>query len=267
MKLYRYEPNKGSRLLTVRAGQIWMADHRKFNDPFDVGLRVDGFKEPDWSKSNNLFRAAKTLYSDVDESRLHWIFDDKVIRDIRRWCEADSPSPHNSQQFVNQAIARINRFGMSCFCSYLDNPLMWAHYASGHQGFCIEYEVKPRELENGLAFLDVNYTSKSVKLNAADLLFNPSSFAHHYLASKSPEWAYEGEWRLIDYRGEERSAQPPYELPLPSCVEPVAFYLGMRSSEQFSKEVQTAFSEYSKDIIGFKMEPNHYARKLEYVEL
>ena len=267
MKLFRYEPNESSRLSTVRNGQIWMSNHYTFNDPFDVSSQIRPFREPSWSKNHNLFKAIKALYSEVNENELHWILSGDVLSAIKKWCLTDTPATHNGQNILNMVRERVGKFGMSCFCSSLENPLMWSHYANSHKGFCIEYEVTPMESENGHAFMSVNYTSKISKLNAIDLLLNTNYFCENFLASKSPEWAYEGEYRFIDCRAGDRLDRGGYPILLPSCIKPVAYYIGMKAEDGFQDKVKLAFSEFSAEIPGFKVRPKAHTRDFYYDDL
>jgi hypothetical protein len=38
---------------------------------------------------------------------------------------------------------RKSRFerGVACFSAAADNLLLWAHYADGHRGFCLEFDT------------------------------------------------------------------------------------------------------------------------------
>ncbi|ECF7019542.1 DUF2971 domain-containing protein [Salmonella enterica] len=119
---------------------------------------------------------------------------------------------------------------ISCFTSTALNPTMWAHYAKGMTGICIEFdEEKFKGLED-MHIFDVNYLDHPPTVDTAvltligdqidynnDALFKgyTDGFEHLYeqafdecqgilfeifngiLATKSTEWSYEKEKRLI----------------------------------------------------------------------
>ena len=77
---------------------------------------------------------------------------------------------------------------------------MWSHYANSHQGFCVEYCVRPMTLvQKNADFLlyDVQYHSSLPELCLTELLFSPYQALIKVFATKRIEWAYEREWRLI----------------------------------------------------------------------
>lgn len=90
-----------------------------------------------------------------------------------------------------------------CFSRKNDNILMWAHYASNHQGICLSF--KADHLEENLGFyLDleflplykVKYTRKlpgPMNLVTMDM----SEDIINFFINKYSDWKYEEEWRLL----------------------------------------------------------------------
>ena len=112
---------------------------------------------------------------------------------------------------------------------------MWAHYANNHEGFCVEYDMRPLHPENLLplqydniledhgidhenkiklllsaGLFPVIYTSnrvnipktklKKIKLDEAENLLHNSgidSLLYKTYIIKSAKWSYEKEWRII----------------------------------------------------------------------
>lgn len=125
--------------------------------------------------------------------------------------------------FVDQlqtALARSLGGNVGVFCMAEDplNLLMWGHYANAHQGAVVEFDVahpffSASETEHGLrqylrkveysqhrATLPVDHFQKNGMglLNDhgsgwLDLLHNE----HPLMFTKSPDWSYEREWRLV----------------------------------------------------------------------
>lgn len=92
-----------------------------------------------------------------------------------------------------------------CFCEENDNMLMWSHYADFHKGFCVGYnldsigqllnkDVKIKRFQN------VSYTN-SINIDW-EALQDSSNEAYwcelsKLLTTKSVDWSYEKEWRII----------------------------------------------------------------------
>ena len=75
-----------------------------------------------------------------------------------------------------------------------DNLLMWSHYADCHRGICIEFKTTVGTLF-GCDLLDVVYAPDYPKLNVCD---KPDvEFVKQCVRTKSVDWAYEEEWRII----------------------------------------------------------------------
>jgi len=104
--------------------------------------------------------------------------------------------------------SRINTFGI---LSLTENPFsygMWSHYANGHKGLLIEFNVENKarpslELEKGapLPIYRVRYVSKNTvnigkMLNKKDRI-PESQFRERIFLRKTKLWKYEKEYRAI----------------------------------------------------------------------
>lgn len=114
-------------------------------------------------------------------------------------------------------VAKISNYiretsGICCFFNgNPTHPLMWAHYADSHKGFCIEYEV---DKDNNWNLFEVNYTTKPEAPSIEELLFCPHQVIGRILMRKGHEWSYEKEYRLI-YINEINSGNLGKKLRLP----------------------------------------------------
>ena len=116
---------------------------------------------------------------------------------------------------INREFSEIqeaaNRFRISCFTENPYSMLMWSHYARGHQGFCIEYETPDYSDENADLYhnlFPVIYTDTRSDLTKMSLNWKSTGrptneelwdFYKYGLLSKSLDWKYQREWRLISY--------------------------------------------------------------------
>jgi hypothetical protein len=89
----------------------------------------------------------------------------------------------------------IDKAGILSLTERPENLLMWAHYSSSYTGVCLEFAVSVHETFFGRA-LPVCYSEKR-------LMFNPNGTevenVNATLLTKSADWAYEREWRIIDH--------------------------------------------------------------------
>lgn len=85
-----------------------------------------------------------------------------------------------------------------CFSKNMDNILMWSHYADGHKGVCLEWEIDWDKLNNQL--MPINYDNtittlnKVERLNTGHLSLNSNTNAK-FLTQKFKNWEYEEEIR------------------------------------------------------------------------
>jgi hypothetical protein len=80
-----------------------------------------------------------------------------------------------------------------CLAKRRDSALMWAHYAQKHQGICLEFDAGHQQV--GLAY-PVRYQD-NFPLIEMDALGDPRRLINEMLLTKSREWAYEEEYRLL----------------------------------------------------------------------
>ncbi len=89
----------------------------------------------------------------------------------------------------------VDKAGILSLTERPDNLLMWAHYSSSHTGVCLEFEVSTHELFFGRA-QPVIYSNTRPKFNPRG---TEEENVEGALLTKSIEWAYEREWRIIDH--------------------------------------------------------------------
>ncbi|WP_233209839.1 MULTISPECIES: DUF2971 domain-containing protein [unclassified Pantoea] len=175
---------------------------------------------------------------------------------------------------------------ISCFTNTALNPTMWAHYARDRTGICIEFdEVKIKELEDAYVF-DVKYLDRPPTVDTAVLTliadqveYNNDALFKGYtdgyeplyeqafeegrsllweifngmLATKSQDWSYEQEKRLIyllSFPKEEQLAKTNksgINVPLPKdCIKSVI--LGERTNLHDENLVVSALKKHEGSI-------------------
>ena len=119
--------------------------------------------------------------------------------------------------------SRSNAF-ISCFSEINTSIIMWSHYACKHKGFCIEYNIK--EDISSVHFYPVFYEKKLFDLTKY-LLVKKEEFNNFALLiaclTKSKEWEYEKEWRLIPFYVVDKGTE--WHMP-----KPTALYVGAKAN-------------------------------------
>lgn len=113
------------------------------------------------------------------------------------------------------------------------NPLMWAHYANSHKGFCAKYEItKEFTYED-----DTKHTLLRVaKINYEERIDMESSINfEEALLKKSKIWEYENEVRAILY--DPKCLDQVTTKPAPKLK---AVYLGLRCSSSDRQKMAEA---------------------------
>ena len=151
-------------------------------------------------------------------------------------------------------------FRIRSFCygkedEVVKKSLMWSHYAEEHKGFCVKYHLSSRFIkqeENSdftHTFLKkIQYTDESINLD------KPTIDTNFAFATKSSEWSYEKEVRLIDYNPNIES--PYYGIALDDSSYVDAIYFGYRCEERTISTIKKLFSHNERNTKFFKMRVN-----------
>ncbi|WP_138380994.1 DUF2971 domain-containing protein [Luteithermobacter gelatinilyticus] len=142
------------------------------------------------------------------------------------------------------------------------DELMWAYYAGGHKGFCIEYDLNRlvHEARTSWNIVDVAYHPEPQKIVFDDMFQtqNETAILGKMIGTKSSRWAHEKEVRIIT-----RTAGKNHYAPAAMT----GIYFGCRCEGSFIQEVRGKLK--GRDLRYYKIEfsDNSYsmvARDLEY---
>ncbi|MFW5983397.1 MAG: DUF2971 domain-containing protein [bacterium] len=179
--VYRYRNISVNSLHEASTSSFYLAEPKLYNDPFDCNFK--------WynDSSDDLKSHLTSLGQVVDESLL-------------------SEAIEANSLFQSNLNKEVQNLGISCFTTDPMNKLMWAHYANGHRGICLEYVCEGILASD--SFKNVVYDRESTPILASlDLLKDLNKledFFDRIVFHKSPEWKYENEWRLMLIRPKER---------------------------------------------------------------
>lgn len=183
--LYKYYPDSELYWNSVKNDQMWYSAPCNFNDVFDCDVSID---------TQKVFNESLKLCPDK-----------RGIRPgSQMWKELRSTINRQLRALQTTFDELRRTTGVSCLSESDSSLLMWAHYADHHRGFCVEYDLL--EINRILKFTAVPVIY-STQRTCFDFL-NPQSIEEdaqkllvQSLTSKSPEWSYEKEWRIIRDNG------------------------------------------------------------------
>lgn len=244
--IYKYFSDNDFCMNTIANDKMWYSSPACFNDVFDADFAID-----DVRIKQTLLDLIKEN-SDIRENSPAWV---NICSEI-----------NNAAVHLRTKLSKLRlNIGVSCFSESDSSLLMWAHYAHNHKGLCVEYELL--EFNNQLMFspAPVVYCEKrpcigDLKLENSDSL-SSFGFLLDNLLTKSPEWSYEREWRIIrdsgasgdEWDGEKNGAL------LPS-IKPHAVIIGCDASDGFSEKVteicrkrKITLYRMEKDAVKYKL--------------
>lgn len=184
--LYHYQPYCREHLHSLLCElKIKFSRIDKFNDPWDCLVH---YKPP--KNCNELARdldfikqAYRNQFPKIDELER-----DRRVEELRVNPKKLAAAMTDSLPDLNAAIAK--QYRIYCLTEKADNLLMWAHYAKAHTGICLEFDARITPFSEESGAQKVKYFSEYPEYRLDNVGLGP-------LISKSIDWEYEQEWRLI----------------------------------------------------------------------
>lgn len=216
--LYKYRSCAPHNLDILSGNGIWLSRHEQLNDPFDCLIRLPVLRsEEELSGLAKLLRGAPpyTLEIDNGEDAMQYIAAAKdlkpldcigllagqlhhyellkhikVVRaDDTKWLAAlvELSSDILRTMFVDTGIFSLSETP--------DHPLMWAHYAASHSGYCIGYAC-PIGVDNPRNIHKVRYVEHVPRISPPKIVYDPQEIMNDLILTKPTVWQYEREWRV-----------------------------------------------------------------------
>lgn len=192
--LYRYRSLAGDGAKYVKEticdSTLYFSSSSSFNDPFDC--RPSFVYE---ATDDELFAYYSRILGGFYPS---WSVGEREV-EARKLIEDPSRTPKNPDNFKNfEAMHEKNtteNLGVLCLASGGANILMWSHYADSHKGVCLEFDFADPFFSNAQ---QVRYARSRPRPNP----FRDNNFKllDDVVLTKADLWAYEEEWRLLQYR-------------------------------------------------------------------
>lgn len=292
--LYKYyPPETAERVLSTR--KIRFSPLIEFNDPFELNTySVETFSEVDFGHAlaneiHDVIHTGEEIGGTGPVVELVKRFIQGDIKDISPYDFAmevgvamakkkfvSAPSPYTRR--VHERLAKV--MGAFCVSETFDDLLMWAHYASNHEGFVLGIDPSlVGEAFRAMAPVSYQptYPTKDDPFEAASSLLGRAKSKEDVGAkavqrmffTKSEAWSYEREWRAIrdsgcdpngDHKSFDINAQLE-EMP-PSAFS--ALYVGCRTSPKIAAGHVHIARSLNPEIKVFKCRPSFREYSLEF---
>ncbi|RXJ50066.1 DUF2971 domain-containing protein [Gelidibacter gilvus] len=163
---------------TLINGEMWFSNPSDFNDPFDCDINMK-IQNSSQEKIQNYFE--KYLVKHFGIKELSGIDKNRITRE-------------EFEKLINIVSKRVTqRKGVACFMSNCENLLMWAHYANSHKGISLKFDIL-EDIEFFSPAKKVIYTRDYPEY---DYLNDKNDFVNQMFFTKSEDWEYEGEVRIL----------------------------------------------------------------------
>ncbi|MFT5806271.1 MAG: hypothetical protein ACI9LG_000524 [Moritella dasanensis] len=182
----------------------WFSNPTEFNDPFDcqIDLQSDEISVDEYMElyvlarhgekpTENKFYETRFPVNSIDNGSFTSSFKNQLL------------------EFGKHVKKEVKATGVLSLSENFDNTTMWSHYAENHQGICIEYapDMMNEEEDIQKTCFKVDYLpAKDISFNIYELFAKCSNNHNNkqfqqlmwtLALTKSDDWKYEEEWRLI----------------------------------------------------------------------
>ncbi len=203
MRIYKYSAWVGTAgdqtRENVREAVFYLAKPESFNDPFDVSPVFDTTVSEKALRHHivQLFMDKEGISKTKAERKMV-----QALKDHPEFLTEAGREMYGRQ--ISSGMRGV--VGVCCFTTELGNPAMWAHYADGHRGICLEYSVPdgveiaeraPAAPDIPMVLQQVSYSSERPASKLFDRGIEEGQPLFDSMLVKSTDWAYEKEWRLV----------------------------------------------------------------------
>lgn len=201
---------------------LWMPNAASLNDPYECLL----------------------FFQWKDECAEKFGFDKDLV--------TNSDIPKINSDLDDFAQSFREKFNIISFSEENSSLLMWSHYANEHKGFCIEYSTN----EFKSFFFPVMYSNK-----IPNALENECTVPLSMI-TKSKDWQYELEWRIVNQYDGFISDGHQYPAPMPKAI-----YLGCRIDEnnELKDNLISVSKEFGITLYQMKMKKGYYELETEMI--
>ncbi len=224
--LFRYQSINDNLKNSLENTYLWFSSAKDMNDPFEAIIPYD-FNKMEASTICRYFRKLIKSHSKQDIAIPN---EDLLEKDdqLKQRCI------HTIKQGVEKAI---NKPKILCLSANHKNILMWSHYADGHKGLCIEFDLQ----KDPLLFSSVHKVQyRSAFPTGNNILDNTEAgilkCGTDALLTKALGWVYEEEFRVIK---KITPSETPNKQPINNKSIIKSIYFGLRTPEKDVKAIKS----------------------------
>lgn len=240
--VYKYYSDNTLNLNALKTNRMWYSAPCVFNNVFDCDVTVD---------EDKLFKSIQS-YPGMQGVRIG----------SPMWKQMRTQAKSSAKGMRDMFAQMRSQMGITCLSESDESLLMWAHYANNHCGMCVEYELM--EINRQLKFtpIPIIYSEERAcldSLNPETVERDTTKVFLESLTSKSLEWSYEKEWRIIrddSACGDRWDAEK--KGALLDMIRPISVTLGCMAKLEFSKEVQEYCENNQINLYKMERDPKAY---------
>jgi hypothetical protein len=276
-RIYKYRTDSPYARENLTSSTIWLASPESYNDPYDCFLR---FSAPSMTAAfeKSLIDPFVTGYNlditvdKVNEAKQSGTPLQTLSQNISGAGKGGTNAQQMAEFFAKAApqyvestvdfLQLLRTVAKLCsFSAVSDSILMWSHYGSNHQGFCIEYDLN--KFDPGDAFLRNLYpvvyspelfdlTPWAEKLVTGRRQDFTTVFPLLGVLQKFEGWQYEQEWRYVSFN---EAPTPDRHRPMPR---PSRVFLGAKAAPNNTKELSAICGERNIAVWQMRMSSDKY---------
>jgi len=218
------------------------------------------YKYRDWEdvnhqkllKERELYFSSCEYFNDSNDLRIPYAMNYEIICSICKKNNIPKPNKKDAPgviaKFQQQQQLRRNKTGVVSLSANYNIDLMWNKYANNHKGFCVGFNTYKliQAIPEECSLLPVSYSPDQPICNCYD----DNEQAVLPLITKSLDWEYEDEYRLIflDQAG--------YKFKVDNSIIS-EIYLGAKMSDKHCSEITNFISENLNHVKVYKENLNN----------
>jgi len=192
-KLYKFRDTGQHTKRIITHNELYFSAPDKFNDPFDSAFHI----EVKGGKNRTVLESV--AWGVVKEKRPDLSHAESLNAASEVGARIEGTKLSETEQMLHDKLVADRAAGILSLTEKNDDILMWSHYADEHRGICLEFSLSARSH----FFQDaqpVVYRDEYPEMDLYDVVTNANlREAGVWMLTKSPQWEYEKEWRILDF--------------------------------------------------------------------
>lgn len=191
-KLYKYRTFTKYTDEIITKSSLWYANPLTFNDPFDMN---PSFRKA-YSKREIKVHIKDFVINSEDTRNLPFEVQQAYREEFEKRSNTSAKFVQLREELFNDQISKT---GVVSLSKHKDSILMWSHYAHNHEGLVFEFDYTGKRFDLHEFPHSVQYVQGYGLLSHATNREERKKQMETILLSKYVDWAYEGEYRIIDF--------------------------------------------------------------------